>query len=111
MKGLFVKHDDTELQDLGGGSVRRVLAWNEQIMAVEMSCAAGAEVQPHKHPHTQCCYVLSGRFKYSVEGETFEVGAGDSGVVPGGAVHGLECVEPGMLVEVFTPMRQDFLKQ
>ena len=105
-----MRHDDSELKDLGGGSTRRVLAWNEQLMSVEVAFETGAEGKPHSHPHTQCSYVVSGRFRYTVNDETAELGPGDSVVVPGGAVHGTVCVEgPGVLLDIFTPMREDFL--
>ena len=109
-QGMFVHHNNAELQDLGGGLTRRVLAWNDQLMAAEVGNEAGAAGELHRHPHTQCSYVLSGRFKYIVEGETVELGAGDSVVVPGGALHGTECIEAGTLLDIFTPARQDFLK-
>ena len=107
---MFMRHEDSELKDLGGGSTRRILAWNEQLMSVEVAFEAGAEGKAHSHPHTQCSYVVSGRFRYTVNGETAELGPGDSVVVPSGAVHGTVCVEgPGVLLDVFTPMREDFL--
>ena len=109
-QGVFMHHDDTALQDLGGGATRRVLAWNAQLMAAEVGNEAGAVGALHSHPHTQCSYVLAGRFKYTVEGETVELEPGDSVIVPGGALHGTVCVEAGTLLDVFTPMRQDFLK-
>ena len=106
----FVRHEDTVLQDLGGGFTRRILAWNDQLMATEMTFEAGTEVKPHSHPHTQCTYIIAGRFRYTVDGETAEVGPGDSAVVPGGAVHGMVCTEaPGKVVEMFAPKREDFL--
>ena len=109
MKGIFVRHDDTNLQDLGNGNTRRILAWNDDLMAVEVGFEAGAEGALHTHAHTQCSYVLSGRFRYTVEGESVELSAGDSVVVPGGAVHGTLCIEAGTLLDVFTPVRRDFL--
>ena len=111
MKGIFVHHENTELQDLGAGAARRVLAWNDQLMAAEITNDAGAAGALHSHPHTQCSYVLSGRFKYTVEGETVELSQGDSVIVLGGALHGMVCVEAGTLLDVFTPMRQDFLQK
>ena len=109
MKGIFVKHGDTNLQDLGGGNTRRILAWNNDLMAVEVGFDAGTEGALHTHPHTQCSYVISGKFTYTVDGETVELNPGDSVVVPGGAVHGTLCLEAGKLLDIFTPARQDFL--
>ena len=109
MEGIFVRHEDTAPLDLGGGSTRRILAWNDQLMAVEVGFETGAAGAPHTHPHTQCSYVLSGRFSYTVCGKTVEMNPGDSIVVPGGAEHGTECLEKGTLLDIFTPAREDFL--
>lgn len=109
MKGIVCHHRDVDLNDLGGGTGRRVLAWSDQLMAVEVSFEAGAVGADHTHPHTQCSYVLSGRFRYSVEGESVELAPGDSIVVPSGLTHGTTCLEKGVLLDIFTPCRQDFL--
>ncbi len=110
MKGIVCHHENAPLKDLGGGTGRRVLAWNDQLMAVEVSFETGAVGSEHTHPHTQCSYVLSGRFRYAVEGEDAILEQGDSIVVPGGLVHGTECLEKGVLLDIFTPKRDDFLK-
>ena len=110
MKGIVAKHDEREQIDLGGGSSRRILAFQQDLMAVEVSFETGAVGKEHTHPHTQCSYVLSGRFSYSVEGESVELQPGDSIVVPGGLVHGTRCLEAGTLLDIFTPEREDFLK-
>ena len=109
MKGIVAKHDEQRRIDLGGGTTRRVLAHDEQLMAVEVAFERGAVGAVHTHPHTQCSYVLSGRFSYSVEGEAVELAAGDSIVVPSGLPHGTICLEEGVLLDVFTPMRKDFV--
>ena len=109
MKGIVCRHQDAVLKDLGGGTGRRVLAWSDRLMAVEVSFEAGAVGADHTHPHTQCSYVLSGRFSYSVEGESVELTPGDSIVVPSGLTHGTVCLEKGVLLDIFAPCRQDFL--
>ena len=108
---IAVIHDDTSLQDLGGGNTRRILAWNDDLMLVEVGFDAGTVGVTHSHPHTQSSYVLSGRFEYMIEDETVEIGPGDSVIVPSGKLHGTVCIEAGKLLDVFTPARQDFLKQ
>ena len=110
MKGIVRHHDETTLIDLGGGTTRRILSYSDQLMAVEVGFETGAEGAPHQHPHTQCSYVLSGRFTYTVEGETTELNQGDSIVVPPDLVHGCRCLEKGALLDIFTPCREDFLR-
>lgn len=109
MKG-YVKHrGETAAVDLGGGVTRRILAHDGQLMAVEVGFEAGAEGSTHSHPHTQCSYVLSGCFRYAVEGEEAVLRQGDSIVVPAGLSHGTLCLEKGVLLDIFTPRRDDFL--
>ena len=110
MKGIFKAHDDTTLLDLGGGTTRRILAWNDQLMTVEVGFEAGATGAPHTHPHVQASYVLSGKFNYTVDGEPVEMNPGDSIVVPSGLVHSTVCLEAGKLLDIFTPYREDFVK-
>lgn len=64
----------------------------------------------HSHPHTQISYVLDGEFTYTIEGNTRTMKKGDSIVVDGGKVHGCTCVKAGTLLDIFTPMREDFVK-
>ncbi len=109
MKGHVAKHENTALIDLGEGVTRRILSYNEELMTVEVGFRKGARGAVHTHPHTQCTYVLSGRFSYSVEGEETVLGPGDSIVVPSGLPHGTLCLEEGTLLDIFTPMRKDFL--
>ena len=111
MKGIVQFHRDTKTIPLGGGTERRILAYNDSLMAVEVGFEAGAEGAPHTHPHTQISYVLSGSFRYSVEDESVVLNPGDSIAVPAGLTHGTVCLEKGVLLDVFTPKRDDFLNK
>jgi len=96
--------------DADPGITRQVLSENEQLMVVAFRFAhEGATGKLHNHPHVQSTYVESGRFRFSQDGEEFEVGPGDSFVIPSNAVHGCVCLEPGTLIDGFTPRRDDFL--
>ena len=110
MKGKIALHNEQKLIDLGGGVTRRILSYDENLMSVEVAFETGSEGAVHTHPHTQCSYVLSGKFSYSVEDEAVELNPGDSIVVPANLPHGTVCLEKGMLLDVFTPMREDFIR-
>lgn len=92
------------------GVSRQVLADSPDLMVVAFRFhEAGARGSLHSHPHVQSTYVQSGRFRFSISGESRDVGPGDSFVIPSNAVHGCECLEPGTLIDNFTPRREDFL--
>ena len=109
MKADVVFHSDAPLRDLGGGVSRRVLAHTDQLMIVEVNFEAGGVGAVHTHPHFQNTYVRSGRFRFTVDGEPVEVGPGDTLAFPSNVPHGTLCLEAGTLLDIFTPMREDFL--
>lgn len=96
--------------DADPGVKRQVLADHPALMVVAFRFgAAGACGALHSHPHVQSTFVKSGRFRFEMDGKPFEVGPGDSFVIPSGAEHGCTCLEPGELIDCFTPRRDDFL--
>ena len=96
--------------DAGGGVLRRVLSESPEIMVVEVAFPAGGVGALHSHPHVQSTYVQSGRFEFTIDGASFEVGPGDAFVIPSNAVHGCRALgEPGVLIDSFTPRRDEFL--
>ena len=106
---VWVPHAETLPEPAGPGVTRRVLAYNQGLMCVENTfekCAVGAL---HSHPHTQITYVVSGRFRFTIGGEVREVTAGDTMLKTDGIIHGCEALEPGVLLDIFTPMREDFV--
>lgn len=105
----WVFHADTLPQSAGEGVTRRVLAYTDALMCVENTFQAGAVGTLHSHPHTQITYVVSGRFSFTIDGETHEVGPGDTLLKTDGVIHGCTCLEAGTLLDIFNPMREDFL--
>ena len=97
-----VAHPDT-------GVTRQVLSDSPDLMVVAFGFDKGATGALHAHPHVQSTYVEAGRFRFEIDGDAFEVGPGDSFVIPSGAEHGCTCLEAGRLIDTFTPRRDDFL--
>ena len=106
----FVRGSEASFTELGGGTRRRILAHNSEMMAVEVDFDTGAAGSDHSHPHTQISYVLEGEFTYHIEGKARTMKKGDSIVVDGGRVHGCTCLSAGTLLDIFAPMREDFVK-
>ena len=106
----FIKGNDVNWTNVGEGMRRKVLAYNQEIMTVEVEFDEGGVGKDHSHPHAQITYVISGEYSYHIEGEARIMRAGDSIAVEGGKVHGLTCIKAGRLLDVFSPMREDFVR-
>jgi len=108
----FNINSEVELEVLKKGLSRKIVAYSDEIMMVEVNFTAGVEFGDlHAHPdHEQVTYVKSGRFKFTIGDETKVVGPGDTLYMEKDIPHGAECLESGVLLDTFTPMRADFLK-
>lgn len=105
----FIESAGLGWTDLGGGVKRQILGHDEAMMMVRVVFEAGAVGAVHSHPHRQATVVESGRFEVSIGGETRVLVAGDGFFAPPHVEHGVKALEAGVLTDVFTPARADFL--
>ena len=96
-------------ESAGEGIVRQIMGYNDNLMMVKVKFETGAIGTPHTHPHTQTTYVASGVFEFTTDGETKIVRPGDGVYTKPGILHGCICLEAGVLIDTFSPMREDFL--
>jgi len=103
------KENEFPTVSTGKGVTRRVLSHNKELMTVEFAFAKNGVGDLHNHPHIQSTFVKSGVFMFSVDGEEQRLEAGASIIIPTNAVHGCKALEDGVLIDTFTPRRDDFL--
>jgi len=106
---VFVQGSAIDWEDLGSGIERKILAYNGQIMMTFIRFKKGAVGAVHKHSHTQVTYVESGSFEVEIGREKKILRTGDSFLIPSNVEHGVVALENAVLIDVFTPMRDDFL--
>ncbi|MFP9099844.1 cupin domain-containing protein [Flavobacterium sp. RHBU_24] len=108
MAVFFIEANNT-WQQVGEGITRQVTGYNNDLMMVKVAFEKGAVGTLHHHVHTQASYVASGVFEVEVDGVKQVLRAGDTFFVAPNFVHGVVCLEAGLLVDVFNPHREDFL--
>ena len=91
------------------GLTRKVMAYNDKLFLAEHQMIKGWVGTVHSHPHDQVVYVVRGHLRVSSQGKTFELRSGDSFVVRGGVEHGASALEDSVVVDVFTPCREDYI--
>lgn len=105
----FIRSTEISWDVTGDGVRRQVLGHSTDLMVVRVVFEAGAIGALHHHPHRQATYVAEGRFDVTVGDETSELVAGDCFYAEADVVHGVRALESGALIDVFTPVRKDFL--
>ncbi len=91
------------------GLTRRVGAYNDKLFLAEHRMEQGWVGVAHSHPHDQIAYVISGHLRVKVGHQTFEIRSGDSFVIRGGIEHQATALQPSIVIDVFTPCREDYL--
>ena len=105
----FLLGVDTPTEVVGEGITRQVLGFNNQIMMVKVWFEEGSEGYLHSHFHSQVTYVASGVFDVTVGEETRTLVEGDCFFMEPNIPHGAVCKQAGVLIDVFSPLREDFL--
>ena len=92
-------------------NVRLELSSENENSFLEVDFKAGGIGIMHKHYHSQVTYVKSGEFQMTIGDEVRTIKGGDSYYIPPHVMHGCTCTKPGILIDVFSPHREDFLEK
>ena len=105
---MIVKNDTVQLDFLKEGLCRKILARGGKMMAVEVQFKKNTIAEVHSHPHEQIGFILKGRFELEIEDTKEILYEGDTYYVPPDVLHGVVALEDAVLLDVFTPQRDDF---
>lgn len=106
---MFMSRDVVSSVKMLEGVERRTLVHGEKTLLAEFSLAKGQSIPRHSHAHEQTGYLVSGHLRFSLAGEVIEARPGAGWCIPGGVEHGVEIIEDSIVVEVFAPVREDYL--
>ena len=108
---MFVKNSEMNSTPCEPGVSRKILGRGGKVMMTEVTFRQGAVGNMHKHPHEQVSYIHRGSFRFHLDGKEQVLDAGDSVYVGPNLEHGVTALEqPSVIVDIFCPQREDFLK-
>lgn len=107
---MMVRREDIVAEAVNQQVNRRVMAYDSQLMLVEMEMKKGGVGALHTHPHHQVDYLVSGLVEFEMNGEKQTLRPGDSVLIPPEVEHGAVALEDSILLDIFSPMREDFLQ-
>ena len=97
-------------EEVWPGIKRKILGYDDRLMLVKVRFMQGTEAPAHDHPHSQCSYIESGTFEVKIGNDVKILGPGDGFNVPSGITHSVTAMEAGIIIDAFSPHREDFLK-
>jgi quercetin dioxygenase-like cupin family protein len=106
---MFQKHSGSGYTRAIPGIERKTLVFGERTLMTEFLLKKGNRLPRHSHLHEQTGYLVKGRIRLSIELEENDVRPGDSWCIPSGVEHGAEILEDSVAIEVFSPVREDYL--
>jgi quercetin dioxygenase-like cupin family protein len=89
----------------------KTLCYGHETLMTEFRLSSGATLSAHAHPHEQTGYLVSGHMALTIGGQTHDVRPGDSWCIPGGVAHRAAILHDAVAVEVFSPVREDYLPE
>ena len=107
---VFIENKDIPWEDMGNGVRRKIMSYDDRLMLVKVEFEKGGVGSVHKHHHTQITHIESGEFEVEIGGEKKVLKAGDAFYIPPNVLHGAVCLVAGVLIDVFSPMREDFIE-
>jgi len=105
----FIEDADKPWVAVEKGIERKVMGYDDDLMMVKVRFETGSTGSLHKHIHTQITFIENGVFEVVIHSEKKILRKGDVFYVPSNILHGVECREAGVLIDVFHPVRKDFL--
>ena len=101
--------DETGFRELLDGVWLKSLTHGSRTHLTEVRFIKGAVVPQHQHPHEQTGYLISGSLRFFGDGEDTVVTPGDCWNFASDCPHGAEALEDSAVIEVFSPIREDYL--
>lgn len=108
---MFNKHDTTGYKNALEKIRLKTLVHGARTLMAEFRLEQGAVLPRHKHPHEQTGYLVTGRIDLTIGDKTYDVAPGDSWCIPGDVEHHAVAHEQSVAIEVFSPVREDYLPQ
>lgn len=106
---MFSKKNTEGYKEITDGIKMKPLVHGSKSLLTEIVFEKDSFIETHSHPHEQTGYLISGSFELKIEGEKYQVEPGDSWCIEGGTEHSAKFHEDSVAVEVFSPVRKEYL--
>ena len=108
---MFDTRQASGYRELLPGIRQKTRVHGEKTLLAEFVLDRGGTLPVHAHPYEQTGYLIQGRLRLRIGDREFDARAGDAWCIPANVEHGAHALEDAVAVEVFSPVREDYLPQ
>jgi quercetin dioxygenase-like cupin family protein len=108
---MFQKHSENGYTPAVTGIERKTTVFGDKTLMSKFRMKKGSRLPQHSHPHEQTGYLVKGQMRLLIGSEIYDVLPGDCWCIPGGQEHSAEILKDSLAVEVFSPVREDYLPE
>jgi quercetin dioxygenase-like cupin family protein len=106
---MFEKRSSGGYKQAVAGVRQKTLVYGDNSLMAEFLLEKDTTLPLHSHPHEQIGYLVKGQIRLTIGKEVHLVMPGDSWCITGDVLHCAEAIEESVAVEVFAPVREDYL--
>lgn len=104
---MFSKHSSEGYRSTIKGIKQKTLAYGKNMLMSELRLTKGTRIPTHDHPHEQTGYLVTGKTRLFIDDNVYDCSPGDSWYIPGKAKHGTFAIKESVVIEIFSPVRED----
>ena len=108
---MFLEQNQMQWEIIDENLERAIVGFDDSLMQTIVKFKEGGIGYLHHHIHSQAAYIAKGTFEVQIENEKKILKSGDVFFINSQLMHGVVCLEEGVLVECFSPKREDFLEK
>ena len=108
---MFTHSSHSGFRDALPGVRFKTLAHGARTLFTEFHLERGGVVPRHSHPHEQTGYLVSGAVRFTIGSASFDATPGDCWCIEGGVEHEAVVLQDSVAIEVFSPVREDYLPE
>jgi quercetin dioxygenase-like cupin family protein len=107
---MFSHHSSKGYTEILKGFRIKTLCYGQSTLMAEFQLDKDAPLPEHAHPYEQTGYLVKGKIRLTIDGIASELAPGDSWCVPTEVIHKAEILEDSIAIEIFSPVREDYMK-
>ena len=104
---MFNKKSSEGYRSTIKGIEQKTLVYGQNTLMTQLKMSKGTRIPTHNHHQEQIGYLVTGKTRLFIDDQVYNCSPGDSWCIPGNAKHGTYAIKDSVVIEIFSPVRED----